>query len=116
MRHAPAATEDRLWSRLRNRGLEGLKFRRQAPIGRFVVDFVCARHRLIVEADGPFHDQERDAVRDAWLVGQGYRVVRFSNAEIAGSIEIVLDRILSLTTAPLLPSPLAGEGVSVADG
>jgi very-short-patch-repair endonuclease len=116
MRRAPAATEDRLWTRLRNRGLEELKFRRQVPIGRFVVDFVCARHRLIVEADGPFHDPEKDAQRDAWLAEQGYRVVRFSNADIAGSIDAVLDRIRGLTTVPLIPSPLAGEGVSEADG
>ena len=106
--------EKRLWSLLRDRKLGGLKFRRQVPIGRFVVDFLCARHRMIVEADGPFHDPERDAARDAWLMGQGYRVVRFSNAEIAGSTETVLDRIRSLTEAP--PSPLAGEGVSEADG
>jgi very-short-patch-repair endonuclease len=106
--------EERLWSRLRNRAVDGLKFRRQVPIGRFVVDFLCARHRMIVEADGPFHDPERDGGRDAWLNAQGYRVVRFSNAEIAGSMDAVLDRIRSLTEAP--PSPLAGEGVSEADG
>ena len=116
MRRAPTCTEVRLWSLLRDRGLAELKFRRQVPVGRYVVDFLCARHRLIVEADGPFHDPERDAVRDAWLVGQGYRVVRFSNAEIAASTEAVLDRIRSLTEAPRVPSPLAGEGVSEADG
>jgi very-short-patch-repair endonuclease len=116
MRKGPTAAERRLWMALRDRGLEGLKFRRQVPIGRFVVDFLCARHRLIVEADGPFHDPGRDEARDAWLAEQGYRVARFSNAEIAGSMETVLERIRSLTAAPLLPSPLAGEGVSEADG
>ena len=59
-----------------------MKFRRQAVIGAYVVDFVCMRHRLIVEADGPFHDAERDAVRDAWLVSQGFRVMRFANQQI----------------------------------
>jgi len=71
-----------LWKLLRDRRLEGLKFRRQVPIGRYVVDFVCLRHRLVVEADGPFHDPEYDAERDACLAAQGFRVLRFSNNDI----------------------------------
>ncbi len=67
MRHAPTFHEGLLWKLLRNRRLEHLKFRRQVPLGRYVADFLCPRHRLIVEADGPFHDPEKDAVRDAWL-------------------------------------------------
>ena len=82
MRTAPATMERKLWTILRDRRLEGMKFRRQAVIGAYVVDFVCMRHRLIVEADGPFHDAERDAVRDAWLVSQGFRVMRFANQQI----------------------------------
>ena len=74
--------ERKLWRLLRDRRLEGLKFRRQMVIGPYVVDFVCLRHRLIVEADGPFHDPDRDRVRDAWLSGQGFRVLRFPNAQI----------------------------------
>jgi very-short-patch-repair endonuclease len=65
-------TERLLWRRLRGRGLADLKFRRQVAIGRYVVDFVCLRHRLIVEADGPFHDPVQDAARDAWLALQGF--------------------------------------------
>jgi very-short-patch-repair endonuclease len=95
LRRNPSATERLLWERLRQRKLEGLKFRRQMPLGTYVVDFVCLRHRLVVEADGPFHDPLRDAERDAWLTGQGFRVLRFSNREIQGSPELVADRILT---------------------
>src|ERR1700712_4243279 len=76
------STERVLWERLRQRRLGGLKFRRQTPIGPYVLDFLCLRHRLVVEADGPFHDPERDAIRDAWLEAKGFRVLRFSNSEI----------------------------------
>lgn len=81
MRRAPSTSERKLWTILRDRRL-GLKFRRQVVIGPYVVDFVCMRHRLIVEADGPFHDAERDAVRDEWLRTQTFRVLRFPNAQI----------------------------------
>jgi very-short-patch-repair endonuclease len=79
MRREPTATERLLWKLLRDRRLEHLKFRRQTPIGPYIADFVCFERRLIVEADGPFHDPERDAARDAWLRGQSFRVLRFSN-------------------------------------
>ena len=98
---------------LRDRRLDGLKFRRQLPIGRYVADFVCLRHRLIVEADGPYHDEARDAERDTWLRSQGFRVLRFKNAEV-NNPDRVLGLILEACAAP--PSPLAGEGVSAADG
>ncbi|MEI9963566.1 MAG: endonuclease domain-containing protein [Caulobacteraceae bacterium] len=72
MRKAPAATERLLWDLLRDRRLADLKFRRQVPVGRYIVDFICFRHRLIVEADGPTHDDShRDRERDAWLSSQG---------------------------------------------
>jgi very-short-patch-repair endonuclease len=96
MRKAPAATEDFLWRLLRDRRLDGLKFRRQVPIGRYVADFVCFRHRLIVEADGPFHqDSTSDAERDAWLKQQGFRVLRFTNSEIHADRDRVLDDVLT---------------------
>jgi very-short-patch-repair endonuclease len=95
LRRNPSATERLLWSRLRQRRLEGLKFRRQMPMGPYVLDFVCLRHRLIVEADGPFHDPIRDAERDAWLTAKGFRVLRFSNQEVQGSPDFVAGRILA---------------------
>ncbi len=82
MRREPALYERKLWTLLRDRRLKGLKFRRQVVIGPYVADFVCMRHRLILEADGPLHDAERDAVRDAWLLSQGFRVLRFPNQQI----------------------------------
>jgi very-short-patch-repair endonuclease len=104
--------EAKLWELLRGRRLEGLKFRRQVPIGRYVADFVCYRHRLIIEADGPFH--EDDTERDAWLRSQGFRILRFPNAMIAGDKGAVLGAI-QRAIEPRNPSPLAGEGVGVAD-
>src|SRR5437588_5173956 len=95
LRTNPTATERALWNRLRQRRLGGLKFRRQTPMGPYVLDFLCLRHRLVVEADGPFHDPERDAIRDAWLEAKGFRVLRFSNQEIHNEAELVADRILA---------------------
>lgn len=78
MRHDPVANERALWKLLRNRRLEGLKFRRQVPSGRYIADFLCLRYQLIVEADGPTHeDSLYDFERDARLRGQGFRVLRF---------------------------------------
>ena len=82
MRRAPTLNERRLWKLLRDRRFEDLKFRRQQEIGRYIVDFVCLRHRLIVEADGPHHDPAADAERDAWLASQNFRVLRFPNSQI----------------------------------
>ncbi|HRD29371.1 MAG TPA: DUF559 domain-containing protein [Caulobacter sp.] len=101
MRRAPTLNERALWKLLRNRRLDGLKFRRQVPIGRYIVDFLCLRHRLIVEADGPTHDDSlRDQERDAWLAGQGFHVMRFANAEIERWPSRVLDAICAAVAAP----------------
>jgi very-short-patch-repair endonuclease len=95
MRAAPSATERLLWALLRDRRLEALKFRRQVPVGPYVADFLCLRHRLIVEADGPFHEAERDAARDGWLKAQKFRVLRFSNDAIQNDRQAVLDAIVA---------------------
>ena len=95
MRHAPVVTERLLWNLLRDRRLSGVKFRRQVPLGRYIVDFLCPRHRLIIEADGPSHeDSLHDLDRDAWLRSQGFRVLRFPNQEIQNHPDAVLSRIL----------------------
>ena len=95
MRHEPVVTERLLWDLLRDRRLSGLKFRRQVPLGRYIVDFLCARHRLIIEADGPSHeDSLHDLHRDAWLRSQGFRLVRFPNKEIQDYPDAVLSKIL----------------------
>jgi very-short-patch-repair endonuclease len=103
-------SEPGLWKLLRGRRLEGLKFRRQVAIGKYVADFVCLRHRLIIEADGPFHEERaaQDAERDDWLRSQGFVVLRFPNHQIDSRPHEVVFKILE--TALKRPSPLAGEG------
>jgi very-short-patch-repair endonuclease len=99
LRTNQTASERRLWGLLRARQLKGLKFRRQVPIGPYVVDFLCLRHRLVVEADGPFHIAEQDAKRDAFLRAQGFRVLRFTNGQI-NAPDQVLGAILQAVEAP----------------
>src|SRR5687767_1293675 len=73
--------EQRMWNYLRLRQLDGVKFRRQQPLGAFIVDFVCFERKLIVEVDGGQHSERcvYDENRRRWLEGQGYRVLRFWN-------------------------------------
>ncbi|MCI4680729.1 DUF559 domain-containing protein [Rhodoblastus acidophilus] len=90
MRKEPTEAEKTLWHILRGRRFSGFKFRRQAPIGPYIADFVCFEARLIVEADGSQHaESTADAERDAWFAGQGFRVRRFWNAEILAQREVV---------------------------
>jgi very-short-patch-repair endonuclease len=95
-RNMPEA-ERRLWVRLKNRQLAGLRFRRQHPIGPYIVDFVCLGARLVVELDGGQHGEDdalaHDARRDRFIEDSGYRVLRFWNAEVARGIEDVLRKI-----------------------
>ncbi len=104
MRHKPVTMEKLFWSEVRNRKLGGYKFKRQFPIGHYIVDFVCAEHKLIVELDGPFHASraEYDAARDAFLEAQGFRVLRFPNDYAADDIAIVLVTVKNAldTSAP----------------
>ena len=87
--------ETKLWDALRRRQLAGLKFRCQHPVGQFILDFYCPAKKLAVEVDGAIHDQqsEYDAARTAHLEQFGYRVIRFSNAEVMNDLQSVLDRI-----------------------
>ncbi len=102
MRHKPVLYERRLWRLLRDRRLENLKFRRQFTIGRYIVDFICLRHRLIVEADGPQHEgSASDLARDAWLSEQGFRVLRFPNQQIENRGQEVIAAILTAADARL---------------
>lgn len=105
LRAAEAPAESKLWSMLRGRRLPA-KFRRQQPIGRFIVDFYCAEAGLIVEVDGPSHETRGgyDARRTAWLEEQGYRVVRLANEQVHERPEEVY-RVL----ADALDSPHPGR-------
>jgi very-short-patch-repair endonuclease len=91
MRREMTDAERKLWFLLRDRRFAGAKFRRQAPIGRYIADFVCLRGKLIVEADGGQHSEnKKDAARDRWLQSEGYVVVRYSNIDILKNPEGVL--------------------------
>ncbi|MDD9876157.1 MAG: DUF559 domain-containing protein, partial [Magnetovibrio sp.] len=89
LRQNPTEAEKSLWARLRNRQLAGHRFRRQAPIGRYVVDFVCHEAKLIVEIDGGQHAAQADAdtKRTEWLKGEGFRVIRFWNNEMLENLD-----------------------------
>jgi len=95
LRKEQTPAERRLWSRLSRRQLNGLHFRRQHPVGRFIADFYCARHKLIIEVDGPVHDDqvEYDEIRSEWLESQGYHVMRFTNDEILRDLDGVVATI-----------------------
>ena len=114
--------EQRLWYHLRGHRFGGAKFKRQKPIGPFVVDFVCVESRLVIELDGGQHaeDVAYDQRRDRWLKANSFRVLRFWNNEVMQDLPGVLERIReALADAPSPPAPLpqAGEGSkSVAAG
>ncbi|WP_420794302.1 endonuclease domain-containing protein [Sphingosinicella microcystinivorans] len=91
--------ERKLWSALRER-LPGLKFRRQVPFGPYIADFASHRARLIIELDGEGHAFriEADAARTRFLEAEGYRVLRFRNAEVVEKLDGMIDTIVAPTT------------------
>jgi very-short-patch-repair endonuclease len=106
-------TERLLWKHLRAKQMEGYNFRRQEPIGSYIVDFVCQEKKTVIEVDGGQHsvERERDFERDKWLEGQGYKVLRFWNNEVLTNIEGVLEVIRrNLKHPPLTPPLKGGEG------
>ena len=103
LRREATPFERLLWRRLAAKQMHGCRFRRQQPIGSYVVDFICLEQRLIVELDGQHHSgpEGRDGRRDDWLRDQGYNVLRFSNTQLRQDIESVLETI----AAHLQPTP-----------
>ena len=108
-------TERCLWSRLRRQQINGYKFRRQFPLGIYIADFVCLEARLIVEVDGGQHAEQtsKDALRDMWLVSQGFRVLRETDTVVEAIVQA-----LKNTPTPFPPRaheirvrPLGGEKV-----
>jgi very-short-patch-repair endonuclease len=94
LRRNQTHAEAKLWEQLRNRRLDRHKFLRQAPVGPFIVDFLCRERRLVIEVDGATHltvqELKRDARRTAFLARKGFSVMRFTNEEIVSGMDQVL--------------------------
>jgi len=98
LRKRQTDTERLLWSRLRAHRFGGRKFKRQQPIGPYIVDFVCFEAGLVIELDGGQHVEQcaYDAKRDKWLAEQEFKVLRFWNNEVLANLEGVIHRIAEL--------------------
>jgi very-short-patch-repair endonuclease len=95
LRNNATPSERKLWEALKDKALDGRKFRRQHPIGPFIADFYCASERLAIEVDGSVHaeQQEYDAYRQEVIEGFGIRVVRVSNEQVENQLDEVLNKI-----------------------
>ena len=117
-RNNPTEAEGIMWGLMSGHKLEGNKFRRQHIIGQFIVDFVCLDKMLIVEIDGGYHNnptqQKDDKIREEWLKKQGYRVIRFTNEEVIGNTNYVLDTITENLRASQATHPSKGEATDEA--
>lgn len=102
LRSRSTSAEDRLWSKLRNRRLNGLKFVRQYPIGPYIVDFTCRERGIVVEIDGATHstaeELARDAQRSDYLQAQGFRIFRAHNGDVYQNLNGVLAGLLAFIT------------------
>ncbi|MGZ9202280.1 MAG: endonuclease domain-containing protein [Caulobacteraceae bacterium] len=114
LRKEQTFAERLMWGELRKLKAN---YRRQAPMGRFVVDFIHHDSRVVIEVDGPFHDlperQVRDAARTIWLESQGYRVIRFGEDAVRNDLFTVIERIEAERLSPPSPAlpPSRGKGV-----
>ena len=121
LRRTDSVAEKRLWQQLRNRGLSGFKFVRQAPVGPFIADFLCREHHLIVEVDGATHASDEeiayDRRRSSQLEKLGYRIIRLQNSEVLQARDLALTVIREAlahfpspaSRAARRPLPHAGE-------
>src|SRR5260221_11883803 len=108
LRGNPTEVEKRMWRRIRKRQLHGHRFRRQVPLGPYVVDFACIELSLIIEVDGGQHSwlEKQDAMRTDWLEAHGWRVVRFWNNDVIENIHGVLERlVIELGNGGDIPHP-----------
>ena len=105
MRRSQSDTERSLWRRLRNAQLNGVKFRRQQPVGNYIVDFISFEKNLVIEVDGSQHNEPTfigdDQERTRYLESRGYQVIRFWNNEVLGNMEGVIHRILEAISPSL---------------
>ncbi len=112
LRKQSTDTEQYLWRHLKGRQVEGFKFRRQQPVGRYVVDFVNLEKKVVIELDGGQHAVDpSDKMRDEWLRGEGYEVLRFWDSQVFSNLEGVLEKIRdALLTPHLNPLPQGARG------
>lgn len=115
LRSRQTDAEQKLWYRLRAKRFLGLKFKRQYPLGPFIVDFVCLARGLAIEIDGGQHQeqQDEDARRTRYLNQHGLRVLRYWNDDVLNRTDAVLEHLrlcLAETPSPPAPLPHAGEG------
>jgi very-short-patch-repair endonuclease len=114
LRREASPAERHLWRRLSNRQLESCKFSRQMPIGPYFADLLCRERMLVVEVDGHSHDLriDHDEQRDRFMMGAGYRILRFSNADVMARLEGVLLTIAEALNArpDAHPQPLPHAG------
>lgn len=107
LRRTTTAAERKFWYALRAHRFDGLGFRRQVPLGPYILDFVCHDRAFVIEVDGGQHfstpQTNRDAVHDRWLASQGYRVIRIPNSEVLTNLNGVLEYLLSVTADTPLP-------------
>ena len=122
LRRTSTDVERKLWHRIRDKQIDNFRFRRQRPIGKYIVDFICLDAKLVIELDGGQHttDVAYDERRTAFLRSLGYRVLRIWNSEVIENLDGVLERLrselLSANANPTLALPLAGEGIDRGSG
>lgn len=117
LRKNQTEVERLLWSKIRNRQIEGMKFRRQVPLNGYIVDFICYEKKIIIELDGGHHNnvhrKEYDKLRTRVLKSKGYKVLRFWNSEILsnmdGTLNFIRSEVVNEKTSSR-PSPIKGEG------
>ncbi len=99
LRQRQTEAEKRLWFKLRDEQILGAKFRRQAPIGKYIVDFVNFEQKLVIELDGNPHKEKEikinDLERTLWLHSEGFKVLRFWNSDVLNNLERVVNKVKS---------------------
>jgi very-short-patch-repair endonuclease len=117
LRHNATDAERKLWQKIRRRQVEGFRFRRQVPLGPYIVDFACLAAKLVVELDGSQHTEDANVASDerrtAWLNSQGFRVIRFWNLDVLHNVDGVWESIAAAlaendTSPSSLVPPFAG--------
>ena len=102
-----------LWSKIRNNQL-GVKFRRQQPIDKYIVDFVCFEEKMIIEVDGGQHYENKgDKARDEWFIENGFKVLRFWNNDVLGNIKGVVEVIRKELLSPSLNPSHQGREIGI---